>query len=103
MGALPYYYLFAGPSFLSGIARVLDLGGSYDAYNFSSTPEEADKKEILDDWIRAYEELASAWIKVLRQNPDYLQHLASACPHELLPSLDDCELENDESQATQRT
>jgi hypothetical protein len=36
-------FLFARPSLLRGMARVVDLGGRLDsfAYNFSSTPEEA--------------------------------------------------------------
>lgn len=35
-------YLFAQPSFLSGAARSLDLGGIFDEYNYSRAPEIAD-------------------------------------------------------------
>lgn len=44
-------YLFAHPSFLSGAARVIDLGGVFDAYNESTTPAEADARASLSDWL----------------------------------------------------
>jgi hypothetical protein len=34
--------LFARPSFLEGAARILDLFGVFDDYNYSLTPEQAD-------------------------------------------------------------
>jgi len=45
-------YLFARPSLLRGIARVVDLCGVLDlgAYATSATPEEADRTAILSDW-----------------------------------------------------
>lgn len=45
-------YLFARPSLLRGIARVVDLCGVLDlgAYNASATPEEADHRALLSDW-----------------------------------------------------
>ena len=33
-------HLFAMPSFLEGVARVLDFGGEFDEYNFAETPED---------------------------------------------------------------
>ena len=43
-------FLFATPSFVSGAARVLDLYGTFDAYNASSNEREADYKALLSDW-----------------------------------------------------
>jgi len=43
-------FLFAQPSFLSGLARLLDLFGVFDSYNQSRTPEEADAKAMYADW-----------------------------------------------------
>jgi hypothetical protein len=43
-------FLFARPSFLSGMARVADLFGQFDSYNDSVTPVEADRKAALADW-----------------------------------------------------
>ncbi len=58
--------LFASPSFLSGVARLFDFWGLYDAYNTSPDPETADARAIGADWrmvgadmriaIRRYEE-----------------------------------------------
>ena len=42
--------LFAHPSFFSGAARVLDLGGTFDAYNASPSPDEADVHALSSDW-----------------------------------------------------
>lgn len=43
-------YLFARPSFIEGMARVLDLGSTLNEYNRSSTPEEADRSALKSDW-----------------------------------------------------
>jgi hypothetical protein len=42
--------LFANPSFFSGAARVLDLGGTFDEYNASPSQEEADIRALKSDW-----------------------------------------------------
>jgi hypothetical protein len=44
-------FLYCDPSFLSGLARTLDLQGLYDAYNSSNTPLEADTRALAADWI----------------------------------------------------
>lgn len=60
-------YLFAQPSFLSGAARVIDLGGTFDDYNRSRTPDAADMRAMYADWravgegiFRAAEDLKKA-------------------------------------------
>ncbi len=42
--------LFSPPSFLEGMARVLDLGGTFDQYNVSASGEEADRQALESDW-----------------------------------------------------
>ncbi len=42
--------LFARPSFLSGFARVLDLGGTFDGYNQSESEEDSDLRALQGDW-----------------------------------------------------
>lgn len=56
-------FLFSRPTFLSGMARALDLGATFDRYNISGTPTEADNialyidfKAIGDDLRRAMKE-----------------------------------------------
>jgi hypothetical protein len=41
--------LFARPSFLEGIARVLDVGGTLQEYNASGTGDEADYAAFAAD------------------------------------------------------
>ena len=54
-------FLFAQPSFASGAARVLDLWGSFDDYNISESPLEADGKAIASDWLIVGQELCDAF------------------------------------------
>jgi hypothetical protein len=56
-------YLFARPSLLRGIARVVDLCGVLDlgAYDTSATPEEADEKALLSDWQAVAGDFAAAF------------------------------------------
>jgi hypothetical protein len=42
--------LYATPSFLSGMARTLDIGCTFDSYNTSGSAEEADRIAIASDW-----------------------------------------------------
>jgi hypothetical protein len=44
-------FLYADPSFASGVARSLDLWGRFDGYNISESPAEADAKALASDWI----------------------------------------------------
>lgn len=53
-------FLFANPSFVSGVARVADLGGAFDAYNTTDTPEDADRRALQQDWIVVGEDLRRA-------------------------------------------
>lgn len=88
------------------MARVLDLGGHYDAYNFSPTPEEADIKELSGDWERVYMALVTSWAKLARDNPDFVQELkkaASSSSFEInLPSLDFAEEADELEEAAQK-
>jgi hypothetical protein len=53
-------FLFATRSFISGAARVLDLYGVFDVYNFSFTAYEADFKAIRSDWNVVGQDIWSA-------------------------------------------
>jgi hypothetical protein len=44
-------FLFAKPSFLSGMARTLDMHGDFCQYNISDSSEEADVKALICDWL----------------------------------------------------
>lgn len=43
-------HLFAMPSFITGIARILDPFGTLNTYNTSSSGEEADYDALRSDW-----------------------------------------------------
>ncbi|MDR3210332.1 MAG: hypothetical protein LBU79_00240 [Planctomycetota bacterium] len=42
--------LFSRPSFLEGMARVIDMGGGLNIYNTSGSGAEADSRAIASDW-----------------------------------------------------
>ena len=51
-------FLFAHGSYISGVARLLDLFGVLDDYNVSATPELADARALFADWRTVGEDLA---------------------------------------------
>jgi hypothetical protein len=53
-------FLFAIPSFLSGVARVVDLGGRLDDLNSSPTPEATDFHASTADWNMIARDLLAA-------------------------------------------
>lgn len=42
--------LFARPSFLEGMGRLVDVGGTLTEFNQSATPETADATALASDW-----------------------------------------------------
>ena len=48
---IPSDFLIAQPSFVSGVARLIDFSCSFDSYNKSASPAEADFRASLSDWI----------------------------------------------------
>jgi hypothetical protein len=53
-------FLFARPSFIEGMARVLDMGCTLNTYNDSRTPEEADEKAFKSDFISVFKDLKNS-------------------------------------------
>ena len=55
-------YIFISPSYLSGAARLLDLGATYDSgsYWVSATPAEADARAVAGDWEAVHTDLVAA-------------------------------------------
>jgi hypothetical protein len=52
--------LYAQPSFLEGVGRLMDAAGLLERYNYSATPGEADTVLIASDWCAVGEDLRSA-------------------------------------------
>ncbi|EEI18781.1 hypothetical protein G8J22_01354 [Lentilactobacillus hilgardii] len=52
--------LFAMPSFANGAARVLDLGSTLNEYNYSSSPNEADRLALKGNWTVVGDDLWKA-------------------------------------------
>src|SRR5438270_493118 len=54
-------YLFTRPSFLEGIARILDFGNILDEYNFSRSGAIADYRAMQADWQAVANDLRYAF------------------------------------------
>lgn len=61
------YFLFANPSFISGMARVLDLGSTLNEYNYSAYPEKADYHAVNSDWRIVGSDLRTAMARYENQ------------------------------------
>ena len=62
-------FLFAMPSGLSGAARSLDLGATFDAYNDSPTGQIADARALFADWHQVGEDLVEAMDRFAESEP----------------------------------
>lgn len=62
MGMSKYVFgrLYAEPSFIEGMARVLDIGGTLQMYNTSATEQEADIAALKNDWRAVGEDIRSS-------------------------------------------
>ena len=57
------YFLFSEPNFWSGMARVVDLGGTLNDYNYSISPQKADYYAIRSDWKEVGADISRAMAK----------------------------------------
>jgi hypothetical protein len=55
--------LYSQPSFTAGLGRVLDVGGTFDAYNESASATEADQIALASDWYAVGADLYRAIIR----------------------------------------
>ena len=53
-------FLFAEPSFLEGVGRLMDFQGLMNQYNSSPTAEQADETALYADWRAVGESIAAA-------------------------------------------
>jgi hypothetical protein len=62
-------YLYARPSFIEGVARLIDFGGTLNEYNCSATSDQADAKAIASDWKVVGSDFKSAVKAYKKQKP----------------------------------
>ena len=60
--------LFARPSFLEGMARVLDLGAALNIYNYDKDGNEADAKALFSDWMAVGDVIRDSMIQFAQTN-----------------------------------
>ena len=58
-------YLFARPSFIFGIASILDFGNTLTEYNYANSGDQADYLALRSDWYAIGEDIRTA-MRILR-------------------------------------
>jgi len=58
------FRLFPMPSFASGVARLLDIGATFNEYNVDTTGLVADSKALRADWAMIGSDLAAAMVTI---------------------------------------
>ena len=53
-------FLYARPSFLEGVARIIDMGGTLNEYNSSRSGQEADAVALRSDWAAIGQDMRDA-------------------------------------------
>lgn len=54
------YFLFARPSFIEGVGRLMDFGNTLTEYNYSDGPSQADSAAMWADWLALAEDMKIA-------------------------------------------
>lgn len=75
-GRMKSLFLTKMPSFYVGFARVGDLFGSYDDYNYSQTAIDADMSAIKRDWEIVFGDLANALEALKKEYKAQLQQIS---------------------------
>jgi hypothetical protein len=67
-------FLCANPSFLGGMARVLDLGSTLNEYNACPTGEQADFIALWSDWRLVGIDIKDATCEYAQKRPEVRIH-----------------------------
>jgi hypothetical protein len=57
------FRLYSRPTFFEGVARLFDINGLLNQYNYSHTEEEADYRAIHSDWAYVGKDISEAIIQ----------------------------------------
>ncbi len=58
-------FLYSDPSLLKGMGSVINIWGNYYTFNYSETPEKADRKAIENDWGMVAQDFVNACKKII--------------------------------------
>jgi hypothetical protein len=61
-------FLYARPSLIEGAARMVDLSGSLNVYNYSRNGSEADARALYEDWRAIGRDVRAALEELRRDN-----------------------------------
>ena len=68
------FSLYAKPSFIEGVARLMDLCGVLNVYNTSKTSQEADYRAMLADWESLGQDFHAVIEKIKKNDLNCIEH-----------------------------
>jgi hypothetical protein len=68
------FCLYATPSFLEGLSRLLDVSGGLNEYNASPSGEIADFRALLSDWQEVGIDITDALRRFAAQHGETIVH-----------------------------
>ena len=71
-------YLYSPPSYLSGFARLLDFGNTYDHYNRVASVHQADGLGLLWDWAAVASDMRNSVSIFEAKHASELRHPSAA-------------------------
>ena len=74
-------YLYARPSFLEGMGRLVDFAGTLSEYNHSSSARKADAIALWSDWTVVGNDMRTAWLDQLIEAEHSEQWLTAFLDH----------------------
>lgn len=57
-------HLFPTPTFWTGLASLIDVGGGLNMANYALTDEQADSDALRSDWLAVGDDIAAAILQV---------------------------------------
>ncbi len=66
-------FLFARPSFLEGVSRLLDFGNTMNEYNYSRNGDEADRRALRADVLAVGDDIRNVQSRVI-ETPNLLSN-----------------------------
>jgi len=68
-------FLFARPSFLEGMGRLVDFAGTLNEYNCSPSARKADAIALWSDWTVVGNDMRTAWLDQLIEAKEHTEQL----------------------------
>lgn len=70
--------LYARPTFLEGVARLVDFGGFLNDYNYAEDGDAADQIALASDWYAIGDDMRQAFVSYAQQHGIETRHAGTS-------------------------